>query len=357
MPHPKRFVLLLQDLLYGGSQRHALELARRIDRSRFSPEFWMLAAGADFAGQAREADIPLRWIAQGRAVDVKAILALRRVLAAERPDILMPLTAVPNIWGRVFGRLAKVPLVLGTVRGGGNISRQHERLLAGLAHHHITNTRALKDALVALGRRDGQVTVIPNGVDTDRFSPDPEGAKPVRTVALCVARFCDDKDHPALLEAFERVWTRIPRAELWLVGDGPLKRRAESRIRQMACAASIKVFPGGSDLVPFYRQASVVALSSVREGLPNVILEAMACGIPVASTAVGGVPEVVEPGATGLLSPARDPGALAENLIRILADAPLREDMGRQARQRAVHGYSMSAMVGRHEELLARCMA
>lgn len=354
MTKPKRLVLVLQDLLYGGSQRHALELATRIDRSRFAPEFWMLTGGADFAEKAREADIPMVWLSEKRAVSAASILALRRALAERRPDILMPLTAVPNIWARILGRLAKVPLVVGTVRGGGNIARQHERLLARLAHHHITNTKALKDALLSLGRREEQVTVIQNGVDTEYFSPDPDGLAPVRQVVLCVARFCEDKDHRTLLTAFDLAHKQVPDAELWMVGDGPLKKRLEYTARRLDCARNIRVYPGGADLRPFYRQASVLALSSLREGLPNVVLEGMASGAPVAATAVGGVPEVVEEGVTGLLSPAGDPVRLAASLVTLLADEDGRARMAAAARETAVREYSMQAMVTRHEELLWR---
>lgn len=354
MTKPKRLVLVLQDLLYGGTQRHALELARRIDRTRFSPEFWMLAAGGDFAQQAREADIPMRWLSDQRTVGLSAIRTLRQTVAAERPDILMPLTAVPNIWARIFGRLHGVPCVVATCRGGGNIKRQHERFLARLAHHHIANTQALKNALTALGRPDDQVTVIPNGVDTEYFSPDPDGMRPFRKVILCVARFVPDKDHQTLVRAFDLAFAQVPDSELWLVGDGPLRHRVEFGAKRLACEYRIKIFPGGADLRPFYRQASVLALSSLREGLPNVVLEGMACGVPVAATAVGGIPEVVEQGRTGLLSPVSDPKALAASFVRLLSDEDMQERMARQARAVALEKYSMSAMVARHEELLTR---
>ncbi len=354
MNKPSRLVFVLQDLLFGGTQRHALELARRIDRSRFAPEFWMLTSGADFAPQAREADIPMRWLSAKRAVSAGSVLALRAALKAERPDIVMPLTAVPNIWGRVFGRLAGTPLVVGTVRGGGNVKRQHERYLARLCHHHVTNTQALKDAIVGLGRSDDQVTMIPNGVDTDYFTPDPDGFGPVRKVVLCVARFCEDKDHPTLLRAFDMAWDKERDAELWLVGDGPLKARVEFTARRLDCKHNIRVYPGGSDLRPFYRQAMVLALSSVREGLPNVVLEGMASGAPVAATSVGGIPEVVEHGVTGLLSPSGDAAALAGSLVKLLSDEDARLRMAEAARRTAEQVYSMSAMVARHEELLDR---
>jgi len=351
---PRRLVLVLQDLLFGGTQRHALELAKRLDPSRYAPELWMLAGGDDFAGKAREAGIPLRYLSERRSVTAGAVLALRRAIAAERPALLMPLTAVPNIWARLFGRLSGVSAVVGTCRGGGAIIRQHERFLARSAHHHLVNTQALKQALLALGRRDGQVTVIPNGVDTEYFAPPPPERQPVRQVILCVARFVEDKDHQTLLAAFERAAPDIPEAELWLVGEGPLKPRLEMTLRRMSSRGRVRMYPGGADLRPFYQQAGVLALSSRREGLPNVILEGMASGLPVAATAVGGIPEVVRQGETGLLTPAGDPAGLARSLVALLTGEAARRAMGHAARRTAETEYSMEAMVRRHQEVLDR---
>ncbi len=351
---PRRLVLVLQDLLFGGTQRHALELARRLDRTRFLPEFWMLAGGDDFAGKAREADIPLRYLSDKRSVTPGAVLDLRRAIAIQRPALLMPLTAVPNIWARLFGRISCLPAVLGTCRGGGAIKRQHERFLARTAHHHLVNTRALKEALLALGRRDDQVSVIPNGVDTGFFAPPPPEMRPVRQVILCVARFVEDKDHQTLLAAFEQAAPHIPGAELWLVGEGPLKPRIEMTLKRMASRDRVRIYPGGADLRPFYQQASLLALTSVREGLPNVILEGMASGLPVVATAVGGIPEVVVQDATGLLSPAGDAAGLARSFAALLTSEDKRLDMGLAARRSALDGYSMEAMVERHQDVLDR---
>ena len=99
---PARVVLLLQDLAFGGTQRQTLELAKRLDRTRFAPELWMLTTGRDFAPQATEAGIPLHWLAPTATVGRASLAGLWRALAAQRPDLLVPLTAVPNIWGRLM---------------------------------------------------------------------------------------------------------------------------------------------------------------------------------------------------------------------------------------------------------------
>ncbi len=357
---PARVVMLLQDLAFGGTQRQALELAKRLDRSRFAPQFWMLTDVRDFAPQAAAAGIPLKWLSPSRTVGLSSLAALWRALDrdrdADRPDLLLPLTAVPNIWGRVFARLRKLPAIIATCRGGGAVARQHERWLAGLAAHHIANATPIKDQLVRLGRPEAKITVIANGVDTDHFTPPPEELRPVREVVLCLARYCEDKDHETLLRAFEVTVARRPRAELWLIGDGPLRTRVRTLAARSPVRGNIRTYPAAPDPRPFFQQASVVALSSIREGLPNVILEAMAMGLPVAATAVGGIPDVVEPERTGLLCPARNPEALGENIAALLADEDKRLRFGQAARCRAVEHFSMESMVRRHEAVFERVL-
>jgi len=348
--------MLLQDLAFGGTQRQALELASRLDRTRFAPEFWMLSGLRDFAPMAEAAGIPLTWLSSSPTVGLPALAGLWQRLAAQRPDILLPLTAVPNIWGRVFARARGIRAVVGTCRGGGAVKRQHERLLKGLAAHHVVNAETLRTALTRLGRPGDKVTCIANGVDTGHFAPPPPELRPVREVVLCMARFCEDKDHETLIKAFEIVAARRPRAELWLVGDGPLKTRVRTLAARSPVRGLIRTYPASPDPRPFYQQASVAALSSVREGLPNVLLEAMAMGVPVAATAVGGIPDAVVPEETGLLCPPHNAEALGENIARLLADEAMRIAFGENARKRAVSHYSMETMVRRHETVFEQVL-
>lgn len=367
---PARVVLLLQDLYFGGTQRQALELARGLDPDRYRAEMWMLAAGRDFAPEAEALGIPLTWLSPSPVVGLDALRALWRELGRETPDIFVPLTAVPNVWGRIFGRLRRVPAILGTCRGGGAVGRQHERLLRRLAHHHVCNSRQLRDALVhGLGHPENRVAFIPNGVDTDHFTPPPPELAPVRDVILCLARMAADKDHETLLRAFEIVAREHGRAELWLVGDGPEAAGVARLVARHPFRDRIRAYPGAADPRPFYQQAKILVLSSVREGLPNVILEAMSMAVPVAATAVGGIPEVLlgrpgpagpavppgeddlRDGQSGLVAPPSDPAALAWIVLRLLRDDALRERLGRAGRARAGAEYSLAAMVRAYQDL------
>ena len=219
---PARLVFLLQDLKFGGTQRQALELARLLDPARFQVEVWLLAAGEDLAPLARDWGLPLVRLSRQEWVGPAALARLWRRLKNQPVDLLMPLTVVPNIWGRVLGRLARVPVIVGNCRGGGAPQRQHERWLWPLAHHIICNSAALKRVLTGrCGVPESQLTTIPNGVDTDYFRPAPEGPEPYPAVVLSVARMVPDKDHETLIRAFALAAVAHPLAQLWLVGEGP----------------------------------------------------------------------------------------------------------------------------------------
>ena len=130
---PIKTILLLQDLLHGGTQRHTLELAKRLDPARFDVRIWTLMAGGDFLPLAERYGLRVRTLSGAGRVTPAAILALWRELRRERPQVLMALTVVPNIWGRVLGRLAATPVVVANCRGGDDLWRQHEDLLKHLA--------------------------------------------------------------------------------------------------------------------------------------------------------------------------------------------------------------------------------
>jgi glycosyltransferase involved in cell wall biosynthesis len=354
---PARVVFLLEDLSFGGTQRQALELARHLDRSRFRVELWVLRAGDDLAPLARKWDIPVIWLARTGWVGPPSLLALWRRLRRYPPDLLMLLTVIPNIWGRIWGRLAGLPVIVGNCRGGAAPWRQHERWLWPLAHHLLCNSNSLRDSLVARhGLPPERLTVVPNGVDPEFFQPPPGGTRQGPPVLLSVARLVPDKDHDTLLMAFARIASRHPEAELWLVGDGPRRQALEHKAGDLALNGRVRFFSGQPDLRAFYHRAHLFVLSSVTEALPNVILEAMAAGLPIVATRVGGIPEVVVEKSTGLLVEPGDVTGLAAALDYLLKNSEIRESMGQHGRERVMQQYSLTAMVKGHEEVWTRLL-
>ena len=354
---PARLVFLLEDLEFGGTQRQALELARRLDPKRFRVELWVLRAGDDLLPVAQEYGISVVWLARSGWVGPQSLLHLGRRLWTNPPDLLMLLTAIPNIWGRLWGRVAQVPIIVGNCRGAAAPWRQHERVLWPAADHILCNSQMVKDFLVSrYGLPPARLTVVPNGVDTDFFQPGPNNRREGPPVLLSVARLVPDKDHDTMLLAFSGVAERHPEAQLWLVGNGPRRGILEQKVRDLGLAGKVKFLPVAKDIRHLYQKADVFVLSSVAEGMPNVVLEAMAAGLPVVATRVGGVPEAVVPEDTGLLVAPRDVAGLAAALGRLLDDPGARRSLGRRARERVVQQFSFGAMVKRHEEVWARLL-
>ena len=354
-PRPARLVLLLEELKFGGTQRQTLELVRGLDRSRFAPEIWCLRAGDDLAATARDLQTPVHWLGRAGWVTPGALFNLWRRIRTEKIDLLVLLTVVPNIWGRLFSLGAGPPGVVGTCRGGGSPRRQYERWLFPLADHLIVNTFELKDRVLASrpGRAD-RVSVILNGVNLERFHPPAE--RPAGPpVILCVARLVPDKDHATLIKAFARLSDSHPQAELWLVGAGELEGRLKALSQELA-PGRVKFQPTTTDPAPLYQRASLFVLASRKEALPNVVLEAMASGLPVAATAAGGLPEVVKHGQTGLVCPVGDDTALAASLARLLDDRDLAARLGRNGRGSAADRFSLDEMVRAHQEIFQRVL-
>ncbi|HWR03510.1 MAG TPA: glycosyltransferase [Humidesulfovibrio sp.] len=354
---PPRLAILLQDLEFGGTQRFALHLLRGLDRSRLAPELWVLNAGSDLHAEALAAGAPVIRLSQRPPGSPLALAPLARRLVSHRPDILFTLTVVPNIWGRLFGRLAGVPAIVSGYRG--LRPKQWESLLWRLSDRIVCNAEALRQRLIQVhGVPPERVAVIPNCVDTERFAPTPGQEKePAPPRIVTVARLVEDKAPLVLAEVFALVRRQVPGALLTVVGDGPLRGAFEARLAALGLADAVEVVTGCGEVAPHLARAQVFVLASVREGSPNAVLEAMAAGLPVVACRTGGIPELVSHGETGLLAQPGDAAGLAQALAALLTDAALARRMGLDGRARAEAGHGFGAMVRATEAVLLEALA
>ena len=338
---PIRLVLLVEDLDFGGTQRYASYLARHLDRERFETAIWTLRGGNDFRPTVEAAGVPIVDLTRAKKVGPKAIARLALQLLADRPEVIYTLTVLPNIWGRAFAGLLGVPVVSGYRN---YMPAQHEWLLARFSRKIVANAERLRGVLTdRLGVAADKVEVVANGVDIGHFQPR-AGAAPQPPLILCVARRVGRKDLPTLLAAFRIVRERRPDVRLRIVGNGPV---------DLAGGAGVEVLPAPGDIRPQLAEATVFALSSVDEGAPNVILEAMAAGLPVVTTEAGGAGELVVPGVTGLTVGQGDAAALAEALLAVIGDPERAAAMGAAGRARVETDFSLAAMVAASGRILA----
>lgn len=354
MSEPLKVLFLLEDLCYGGTQKQSVALASRLNREKFSPLVVTLTGPTDLDEETAKSGVPICHLGKSRAIAPLFFARLGKVIKKLSPDILVPCTALPNIWGRIWGKLNGVPAIVGTCRGGGAPSRQWERFLWRLSDRIVCNSRASIDAMSAKGVPLDRMIYIPNGIDSEKFAPDPEAKKP--GLIVCVARLAEDKDHASLIGAFGKIAKDAPDARLKLVGEGPLQEKLVNFAREtLPPKISERVEFVGASAEPekYYREASIFALSSVREGQPNAILEAMSSGLPICATSVGGVPDMTENNVDALLSPPGDADALAANLSLLLKNPEKGAAMGAAGRRKIATNFSYKAMVDAHEKLFA----
>ncbi|MBS0266752.1 MAG: glycosyltransferase [Planctomycetes bacterium] len=199
-----------------------------------------------------------------------------------------------------------------------------------------------------------KLRVLLNGIDTGRIASAessaelreslqiPAGARVVGTVG----RLNPIKSQHLLVRAFAKLKPQFPDTHLLLVGDGPARAQIESLVSELQLADSVHLAGYQSEPQNYLKLMNVFALPSSLEGLPLVILEAWAAGLPVVATAVGGVPDLIRHGDNGYLIPRGDELALQESLTNLLKDSSLAESMGQRARQEAVSQYDLSRMAG-----------
>jgi glycosyltransferase involved in cell wall biosynthesis len=165
-----------------------------------------------------------------------------------------------------------------------------------------------------------------------------------------VGRLSFEKDYQTLLEAFALVVKQSPKARLLLIGDGPDRGKLLVLTEQLNLSGSVKFLGMRSDVPALLNALDIFVLSSISEGIPNTILEAMCVGLPVVSTKVGGVPEIVQEGITGLLTRSRDPQSLANALTKLVVSSSLRRKMGDAGKAIVRERFSLESMVKAYEE-------
>lgn len=361
-----RIVLAIGSLDVGGTESQLVRLATELHARGHDVTVLLITRGdGPLSAPLRDAGVPIWDIGlegllartpSGRIRPVatlrlwfawwRLVIALRR----RRPDVVHAFLfwsyalVLPAAW------LARVPV---RVSGRRNMGTEKlvrplypwlERIADRCATHIVANSDAVVEVVRSAGVPGWKLHVVRNGIDL-RTSAEDVGAQPPQGVMI--ANLIAYKGHLDLVDALARL-DDPPRVDCY--GDGPERGRLEARIREHGLEEVVRLKgrrPGAADA---YGSAQFAVLTSHEEGLPNAILEAMATGLPVVATAVGGVPELVRDGETGLLVPPRDPGALAKTLARIADDPALRVRMGRAARD-AVAGLSWARCVEAHERL------
>jgi len=380
-----RIARVIARLNEGGPAQHAILLTAGLDRTRFLTTLITGIVGraeGDLSSVARARGVePIVIPELGRALhpmrDLVSLTKLVRLFRQLRPDIVHTHTAKAGTLGRVAARLAGVPRSVHTFHGHAlegyfspaatSFFLRVERVLARTTDRIITVSPRLRQTLLAMGiGRPEQVEVIPLGLDLDRFLRMPGGQADLRPslripagtpVLGIVGRLVPIKDHPTLLQALTLFPDGGQAPHLVVVGDGERREELQRLTRRLGLASRVHFLGWRDDLEAILSGLDVVICCSRNEGTPVALIEAMAAGVPVLSTEVGGVGDLVTHGETGWLVPPGDPSALARGIERLLGDPTLRRRLAGAARPVALERHHVRGLIHRMETLYADVLA
>ena len=293
-----------------------------------------------------------------------AVMAVKRL----KPDVLVGFMFHGIMTARIAGRLSGVPAIVSSVRNERD-NPLRERIMR--ATDGLTDTVTVQSchlASVLVQRRvaaSSHIHVIPNSVDVARFAMRLYGDRTRERFRiasnqflwLAVGRLDEAKDYPNLLHAFSELSNGRPNARLIVAGEGPLKSELDSLIQRLGIEERVSLLGLREDMPALYAASDALVLSSAWEGMPNVVLEAMASRTPVVATSVGAVPEVITDGESGLIVPPHDHQALAHAMARMVElPEKTRQAFGRAGHERVQCEYSREAVIFQWEALFNRLL-
>ncbi len=361
---PLRVVEVMATGTNGGAQEHVFSLLSRMDRSRYEPSVVSLSPGS--AERAiRRLGIPVTVFDEPD--DAIAVGAL----AAHLADVGAEVVHNHMYRAELVGTRAAIalgeaghprPWVIGTVHSSRIRSVDDREVLRHLTtrmNHLVAVSRAIVHKIAEERPSATPVSLIYNGVDLNRYDrteacctlPEEYGLEEGSQIVGAVGRLEHEKGHPTLLDAWPAVLRAVPNAYLLVVGEGSRREALEEQARDLGITGRV-IFTGRRDDVPSVTAAlDVAVLPSYREAQGLTILEAMALSRPVVASNVGGIPEMVEDGRTGLLVPPHDPDALAAAITRLLVDHPLADMLARAGHDLVHERFCLELMVRAIETL------
>ena len=346
-----------------GSEAHLLTLLPDLRARGWDIRFVHLhenePGAAEFAQRLTEAGVPVEGIRLLRAAGPVAFAPVLRLVRRAKPQILHTHLVHADFYGLVAGTLARVPVRVSTKHGFNSFRERRtfalaDRGVARLAHLQIAISGGLARYLAETeGFDEAAFEVVHYGIAT---GPEPApyagGSR-----LLCVGRLVPVKGIETLLRAFAAALREQPDLTLDIAGDGPLRAELESLATDLGLAGSVRFLGRVEGIGAEMEKAAAVVVPSLGEGFGMVALEAAERGRPVIASAVGGLPEIVDDGRTGVLVPSRDVPVLAAAMVEMVRDPARAAALGRAARERALAEFSLARCADRIDALYREALA
>jgi glycosyltransferase involved in cell wall biosynthesis len=360
-------VLVINELGIAGAETQLVRLARALVGRGDDVSVLCLLPTVGMQHELDAMGVPVDYVHQpARLRGAAAIVSAVRLLRRRRPDVLISFIYQANVVARLAGRLTGVPVIVSSIRNE-HFGGRHRELLVRLTDRFADVTTVNSELAARSLRSRGVVSaarleVVRNGIDPAQLRRPAATRARVRGelgvaddefLWLAVGRLTAQKDYPNLLDAFARLRGRGAPARLCIAGTGPLAEDLDAAVRAADLGGAVRFLGLRDDVPDLLSAADGLVLSSRWEGLPNVVLEAMAAGRPVGATDVGGTRELVEEGVTGHLVVPGRPDLLAAAMGSIVGARPEeRAEMGRRATEAVDRGFHIDAISRQWLELI-----
>ena len=374
MRPPIPILLTVRELGVGGCERDLTRLALHLDRTVFEPHVGCFLSEGVRGEELRAAGVPIVEFPVKSFLTPQAVRGGYGAAAYMRRHGIRLIHAfdVPtSIFGIFAATFARVPARLSSALGHRDLYTRADRALLRivdlLSTLVIVNCEAVRDDLAARHGLPRERTYLSyNGVDTEIFRPArdaeegraalPEGLRQAGLVIGCVSALRPEKDIGTLIRAFAALISRRPDARLAIVGSGSMEREWRSLCGALSVADRVHFEPTTPRVEEWMRGFDIAVLPSLSESFPNSLLESMACGCAVVGSRVGGVPEMIEDGVSGLLFRAGDAEDLERKLDALAVSSSLRAELSQAGAARARALFALETAVARNEELYLRVL-
>ncbi len=349
---PLRVAHVTLQLDIGGMEKLLAEFARHTDRRRAHLHFVSLGGRGPVAEEIEACGWDVTTLDKGAGLKAGLVFRLAKLFRRWGVDVVHTHNNAPFLYAAPAARLAGVPCVVHTRHGRSFGASRRQTGATRLASLFVDRVVCVSEDSARLSAEEGiprrKVRRLWNGIDLARFAYlGPQEGGPV----VMVARLSPEKDAATLVRAAALAVRAEPSFRLEIAGDGACLPSLRALTTELGLDAHVRFHGAVRDVPALLARASAFVLPSISEGVSLTLLEAMARGLPVVATRVGGTPEVVLHEQTGLLVPPGDPAALAERLVSLLRDPARGRQLGLAGRRRVEESFSVTAMLRQYEEL------
>lgn len=365
-----KLIHIIPSLETGGMENGIVNVVNRLDTKIFSPMICCLRKEGNMSRRLNS-NVQVKCLHGKEGFDYSSPLKMARLFVNEKADIVHT-----HGWGggllagTIGAKLAGVPIVINSEHGFWRVDKKRriyaQKILSYFTDQITTVSEDLRNKInKCFGIPLNRIVSISNGVDAEKFRPSVLSREIYKKklnmradeyVIGTVGRLVPVKDHPTLLKAAASLINKKISIKLILVGDGPVKSELIQLIDALKIGSCVSFLGERADIPELLNAMDLFVLPSVTEGMSNTLLEAMACGIPVIATDVGGNPEIIRDGINGFLIPPRNSDVLSETIEKMYSDKRMARQMGIMSRKIVEKKFSLTNMVKNYQDMYIRCL-